>query len=283
MTKQATNPVRKPRVGPQLKVVQDMKNQFPYAVGVLTALLASSASAAGWGHLSGTIVFDGDPTDPAAIQVNKDHEVCGKHNLKDPTLRIDPDTKGIANCVIYVYLAKKEKIDIHENYEADANAQITLDNLNCEFVPHVALVRIGQTLLVGNKDSVGHNTKIDTGSNPPKNPIVPAGGQFKQKYTKVERRPVPVGCNIHGWMSAWLVIKDNPYMAVTDEQGNFEIKNLPVGDWSFQFWHERAGYLSKVKLDGKAESWKKGRPELSIEEGDNDLGTIAVSAELFEK
>ena len=79
------------------------------------------------------------------------------------------------------------------------------------------------------------------------------------------------------------MIKDNPYMAVTDETGMFEIKDLPTGEWTFQFWQEAAGYLSDVKVDGKAEKWKKGRTELTIAAGENDLGTVAVAPALFEK
>ena len=58
--------------------------------------------------------------------------------------------------------------------------------------------------------------------------------------------PVKVACNIHPWMNAWLVVKDHPYMAVSDDNGKLEIKNLPAGEWSFQIWQEKAGYLREV-------------------------------------
>ena len=263
--------------------MQANKNCLLVASLLWMAMLVAPLSAAEWGDLSGTIVYDGDAAEPLAIKITKDVEVCGKHNLKIEQLVVDPETKGIANCIIYVYLSKKDKIDVHPGYAATAAAKIPFDNLNCRFEPRVVLLRTTQTLVIGNKDPVGHNTKVDTFSNAPFNQIVPANGAVEKIYEKVEKRPVPIGCNIHPWMNAWLVIKDNPYMAVTDETGMFEIKDLPTGLWTFQFWQEAAGYLSEVKVNGKSEKWKKGRPKLTIAAGENDLGTIAVAPALFEK
>ena len=84
-------------------------------------------------------------------------------------------------------------------------------------------------------------------------------------------------------MKGWAVIHENPYMAVTDKDGKFEIKNLPVGKWQFMFWQEAAGWLAEVKRDGQEETWRRGTIELDIKPGQNDLGKIVVSPELFEK
>ncbi len=65
--------------------------------------------------------------------------------------------------------------------------------------------------------------------------------------------PRPVVCNIHPWMKAHLLSLDHPYMAVSGEDGTFEIKNLPAGTNEFQFWHELPGYLKNL-------SSKAGRP-----------------------
>ena len=51
---------------------------------------------------------------------------------------------------------------------------------------------------------------------------------------------MPVVCNIHPWMKAYILSLDHPYMAVTGEDGTFEIKNMPAGQHEFQFWHEIA-------------------------------------------
>ena len=68
---------------------------------------------------------------------------------------------SFANVVVYLYLRGKTA-PVHESYSETADAKVTLDNDKCRFEPHVCLLRTSQTLVVGNKDDVGHNTKIDT-------------------------------------------------------------------------------------------------------------------------
>jgi hypothetical protein len=85
-------------------------------------------------------------------------------------------------------------------------------------------------------------------------------------------------------MSCWLVIRSNPYGAASDKNGLVEIKNLPVGELEFQVWQEKAGYISKVKLDGTAAEWLRGRTKVKIEAGKTiDLGDVLVDSSLFDK
>ena len=82
-------------------------------------------------------------------------------------------------------------------------------------------------------------------------------------------------------MTGWLVVKDNPYMAASDENGELVIENLPVGKWTFQLWQEKAGYVAKAKQNGKSVSWRRGRMEVEIKPGENDLGEIKLAPSLF--
>lgn len=250
---------------------------------LLGLLAVSGGFAEEWGNLSGTITFGGDPPSASPIQVTKDVEVCSKHNLVAEGLVVNADNNGIANVVVYMYLKRgSDPPPIHESYDETADANVKLDNHNCRFEPHVVLLRTSQTLILGNTDPVGHNTKVDAVSNVGINPIVPANSSIEQRFPEEERRPIGVSCSIHPWMSAYVVIRDNPYFAVTDEDGRFEIKNVPAGKWTFQFWHEKCGYVSEVKRDGAAEKWQKGRVEIEVAAGENDLGTIEVPASKFE-
>jgi hypothetical protein len=122
---------------------------------------------------------------------------------------------------------------------------------------------------------------VDTIKNVPINPIIPANGEIKQQFPKEERLPVKVSCSIHPWMNGILVIKDTPYMAVTDENGEFTIENLPEGSHEFQIWHEAAGYVDAVKMNGKSTKWSKGRMKQKVGAGDNDLGDLLVPGSAF--
>ncbi len=253
-------------------------------IGLLVASAANLACGEEWGDVSGTFQFKGEIPEASRIVVTKDAEVCGKHNLVDPSLVVNADNKGVANVVVYMYLGKRDDPPaIHESYSETAKSEVALDNINCEFQPHIALVRTSQTLLIGNKDSVGHNTKIACSKNREFNPIVPANGSVKAELTEVERQPVAVSCSIHPWMKGWVVAKDNPYFAVTDKDGKFVIKNVPAGEWTFQVWHEKVGYVDQVTKEGSTEKWKKGRVEVKVTADGVDLGTCEIDAASFDE
>jgi hypothetical protein len=247
------------------------------ALGVTAS--ARFASAQEWGDLKGRFVFDGTAPAPEAITVTKDIDFCGKHKLVSEKIVVGPDG-GIRNLLVWLYVGRGGAAPaVHPSYAETAEAKVKLDNKNCRFEPHVALLRTSQTLVVGNSDPIGHNSKFSTFANAPINPIIPANSETEHQFSAPERLPVPVSCSIHPWMNGWVRISDHPYMAVTDKSGNFEIKNLPAGDWTFQFWHEASGYVQDVKVDGKAVNWSKGRLEVPIKPGVNDLGEIRFAPE----
>lgn len=264
-----------------------MKRRFitVLAIGLIASVTGGSLRAADWGDLTGQFIYEGKSPAPEAIVPTKDPAVCGKGKLIDESLLVG--AKGeIKNVIVHVYLASGDATPpIHADYAKTAKDDVVLDNNQCTFVPHVSLLRTSQTLVLKDSDGIGHNTKIDFFSNSPINPILPAKTELKLtgKITAAERLPATVSCSIHPWMSARLVVQDHPYMAVSGDDGKFTIKNLPAGKWTFQFYHEKAGYVQDVTVGGKKESWKRGRVELTIKKGANDLGQIVIPASAFAK
>ena len=247
------------------------------ALAVALCVATSFAAAEEWGTLRGQFVVDGDVPAPAKLSVTKDANVCSLHPPINEEVIVGPDG-GLANVVIY--LTADDTPPIHSDYAATADASIELDNKNCAFSPHVALYRTGQKLLLKNSDSVGHNSNITCISNTSQNVLIPAGGEVDVSFSAGERLPMTVACNIHPWMKAYILIQDHPYMACTDKDGKFEIKNLPVGEHEFVFWHEKLRYLRGFKIGG-GETSRKGRLDISVKPGDdpaNDLGQVKVTA-----
>jgi hypothetical protein len=240
----------------------------------LFAALASTASAQQWGDLTATFAFKGTPPAAKKITPNKDEAVCGKHDIFEENLVVNKDNKGIANVV--VFLADTGKPKIHPDYDKpeQAKAEVKLDNENCRFEPHIVGLRTGQTLIVGNKDPVGHNTKADFFNNTPFNDLIPAGGSIKKSFTKAETQPSPVSCSIHPWMNAYLLIREDPYFAVSDKDGKIEIKNLPTGEHTFVVWNGK--YVANPTVDGKAATWARGRVKINIKAGSNSLGKVEI-------
>ncbi len=249
---------------------------------VVVAVCSCGLAAYGdeWGSIKGRFVFGGDAPTAAELKADKDIEVCGKHKLVAEELVVGGD-KGIANVVVYV---RDKGVKVNPELAAAAAGQKPeLDNKDCRFEPHVQFVQTGQQLVIKNSDSVGHNSNVATAKNPPSNTLIPAGGQSTLKFTSDEAIPAQVTCNIHPWMKAWLVVRPNPYAAVSKADGSFEIKGVPAGEVELQFWHEKAGYIGEMTIGGKAEKASKGRKKVPVVATGTDLGEIVLAPGIFQK
>jgi plastocyanin len=202
------------------------------AVGVIWALGAAArvpqASAAG-GTIAGTVKFAGDPPPPQQISVTKDLQACGKEPIYDESLMVDQATRGIKWAVVKVEGAKGKW----------NGKQATIDQQVCKFRPHVLVTPPGK-ITVLNSDGVLHNFRTTSTKNPPLNRAQPGfRKQMEVELKQVEN--VKVTCDAHPWMAAWIVVSDHPYVAVTDEKGNFKIENVPPGSYTLEVWQETLG------------------------------------------
>ena len=252
------------------------------AFAAIAIATVTTAGAADWGTLKGKFVLDGDPGDPAALNVNKDTEFCGKHDLVDET--ITTADGSLANVFVYVYLKRGKKIDIHPDLEEPSSDAVVLDNIGCRFEPHAVVLRTGQTLEVRNSDKgIGHNTNFTLLKNPAFNEMVTNDAPIQKTFAKAESYPSTAVCSIHPWMKAHVLIRDNPYMTVSGKDGSFEIANLPAGQHEFIFWHESAGNMKNLSF-GKGKTDRKGRAKLKIPAGGElDLGEIKVKLSVLGK
>ncbi|MCX7402817.1 MAG: hypothetical protein NTY87_06885 [Planctomycetia bacterium] len=242
--------------------------------------VAHAAAADEWGTIKGKFTFGGDAPVAAELKADKDIEVCGKHKLIVEELVVGPD-KGVANVVVFV---RDKEVKVHPDLTAAAKAEkVVLDNQGCRFEPHVTFVQTGQQFIIKNTDAVGHNSNVSTLKNPPSNSLIPSNGETAMVFASEEAIPAQVTCNIHPWMKSWLVVRGNPYAAISKADGSFEIKNLPAGELELQLWHEKAGYIGEIKIGGKVEKIAKGRKKVKVAAGDNDLGEMVLDANLFKK
>jgi len=256
-----------------------MKASFTLLFATVAALAASVVHADEWGTIKGKFVFKGDAPAAVELKADKDVEVCGKEKLFAEELVVGAD-KGIRNVVVFV---RDKGVKVNPEVErATKSAPVEIDNKGCRFEPHVVFVQTGQQLLIKNSDTVGHNSNVTPLKNPPSNSLIPAGGSTPITFSVEEPLPAGVTCNIHPWMKAWVVVRANPYAAVTKADGSFEIVGVPVGDTELQLWHEKTGNLAEVATaKGKAD--KKGRLKVKVEAAGTDLGEISVEAAAFKK
>jgi len=227
-----------------------------------------------WGDLIGQFVYEGAAPDARPISVTKDEQVCGKHDLVDESLLVGSQN-GLKNVVVFVATNKKQKLFVHPDYEATAADVVRFDNKNCRFEPHILPVRTSQTLELHNSDAVSHNSSIEQA-----NPLLGKDAKFDYHFEKQKNEPVPVTCSIHTWMKGYVVARDNPYVAISDEEGRFKIEKLPPGTHEFVVWHE----ASKGKLSATSEKveLKRGKFKLTVKPGENELGAISLGAGSFQ-
>jgi hypothetical protein len=230
-----------------------------------------------FGTITGQFLLEGEIPKLKALVAKGDMKVndaaiCAAVDVSDDTLVVDPKTKGVANT--FVYLPKAEKI--HPRLKESATKEVAFDQKDCRFVPHALFVRTDQVVRVKSDDSCAHNTKTNTDRNDPVNYLLQpkdrTGRAVKNKAP--EKKPVKVECNIHRWMSAWWLILDHPYAAISDEQGKFTIADLPAGEIELIVWHERVGYIPTE--DGER------RHKVAVVAGQTtDLGSIKIPAAKF--
>ena len=203
---------------------------------------AAGASAAGWGTLKGRVVFSGDIPKAKVLVAKgdsaaKDPQVCAKKEIDSEKLVVDPASKGVSYAIVYI--PKPTAVNPEATSAAKA-AEVVFDQKNCMFVPHVLAAMKGATVTIKSSDPVGHNANA-VGLNNNKFNLPTAAHVVAALGARAADKPGKVECDIHSWMEAYWLVLDNPYFAVTDDQGNFEIKNAPAGDQKVVVWAEALG------------------------------------------
>ena len=183
------------------------------------------------GTIVGTVKFDGDVPSAKMLKVDKDEQTCGHENKVSEELVINGESKGIKNVVVSL-------VDIASGKKIEA-VTAALDQKECLFIPHVLAIPVGSSVDLLNSDNVMHNLHSWAIKNAAFNEGVSGGGILTKKFDFAE--VVKITCDVHKWMSAFIMVKTNPYFAVTDENGNFKIENVPAGKYKIEAWQEKLG------------------------------------------
>jgi Carboxypeptidase regulatory-like domain len=220
----------------------------PLAVAVLGLVLLVAAPSGAYevaavpdgGTISGTVKFVGPLPKLDPIPVNKNRDVCGEHKPAEAlVLSADRGVKGSVVLIEGVARGKK------------GGGEVVLDNHQCVFVSHVTAVGLKEKVAIRNSDPVLHNTHGFLGTPTVFNVALPTKGQVIE-VTKYLKNPgvIRVLCDAHPHMSAWMIVHDSPYYAVTDDKGAFRIADVPPGTYKVTMWH--AGFRPKgADKDGR--------------------------------
>lgn len=197
----------------------------------LPALAYEGGDLEGGATLAGQVKYAGAAPAAESHAIPADEEFCGSKEVAREELKVG-DGGGLANVVVYL-----DKIAAGK---AATPGTVTLDNADCRYEPHVVATVVGSTIEVTNSDPVLHNTHAKGPVGNSFNVALPNQGQvIPQKM----RQPglMKVGCDVHAWMSAYVAVFSHPYFAVTDAQGAFSMTDVPPGDYTLVYWHEKLG------------------------------------------
>jgi hypothetical protein len=186
--------------------------------------------------ITGTVAFEGTAPQGSPIDLSEEPTCAEKHaNGAATTEEVVVNSNGtLRNVFVWV----KEGLP-DRGYPASSEP-VTIDQDGCMYRPHVLGVQTGQPLVIKNSDGLLHNINAKPSQNRTFNISQPRDMESTRTFSTQEVM-VPVECDVHGWMSAYIGVVDHPYFVVTGEDGSFEIGNLPPGDYVLEAWHETYG------------------------------------------
>ncbi len=206
------------------------------AVPSLLALILaglSPAHAQTGSSINGKVTYDGPPVEMRTLEVSSDFDVCSDQEIMDESILVDAASNGLRNAVVYLDGVAEER-----NWRPEIPP--VLDQIGCVFTPHVVILPLGAPLLVRNSDGILHNFHTYSDHNRSVNLAMPRTMTEMEVQGRRFRRPdfVSTKCDIHGWMSGFIVVAEHPYYAVTNELGEFELNDVPSGTYNLVVWHE---------------------------------------------
>ncbi len=191
------------------------------------------------GTIVGVVKFDGERPKRKKLSVTTDLEVCGKKAIPNDDLVVSKEGE------IRWVVASIRKIKSGKPFpKRDPENPVQLDQRGCRFRPHVVIVPEDSTLNILNSDGILHNVHIWAMKNEAVNRAMPARvTDMDVSFSRKER--IRVGCDVHKWMGAWIIVAEHPYYAVTGKDGTFRFENVPVGTHTVRIWHEKLGKQDK--------------------------------------
>jgi plastocyanin len=196
--------------------------------------------------LKGSVVFKGTPPAPVKIKTTAD-PAC---QMLHPSGIAGEDyvigkTGGLKNVFVYVKEGLEGKTFPPEIKPA------TITQQGCQYTPHVIGVQAGQPLEIVNNDSTLHNVNAQPKNNSGFNFAQPVQGMKNTKKFDKPEIMIPFICNVHPWMKSFVGVVGHPFFAVSNDAGQFEIKDLPPGTYVLEAWHEKLG-TAQQKITVKA-------------------------------
>jgi len=209
-----------------------------------TTAAAAPADAA---TITGTIKMAGAAAAMPTVPMGADPYCAGAHStpVKAPDVVVSADG-SLANVFVYI-----------KDFKGTAPAPggpALLDQVGCQYTPHVSGVQVGQTLEIKNSDATLHNVHALAKANSEFNVGQPVKDMVSKKTFDKEEVMIKFKCDVHGWMNSYMAVLPHPYFGVSQGNGSFTIAGVPPGTYTIEAWHEKFGAQTQQVTLGAKES-----------------------------
>jgi hypothetical protein len=208
-----------------------------------------AAGPTGNATVSGVIHFTGAAPANPKIDMSQESACQSKYTSPptDPQFVVSDGKLG--NVFVYV----KSGLPAGATYPKPTTS-VEIDQSGCLYHPRVFGVQVDQDIVIKNDDNVLHNIKAIPKVNRGFNISQPSAGMMSKRSFSKPEVMVPLECNVHGWMHAWVGVLPHPFFATSGPDGSFSIKNLPAGTYTIEAWHEKLGTQQTTVTVGAGET-----------------------------
>ncbi len=173
------------------------------------------------------------------LPVMKSHDICGAEDRAVGKIEVD-EAGGLKNAVVYI-----EKIESGKEWSENGKSS-ELQQKGCRFVPWIQVIRNKSELAVTNQDPVLHNIHAYEVYNDDRKTIFneaqPIKGMVVKKKIRLRKGNVfKAECDVHNFMHAHALVLNNPYYAITSDNGTYSIEKIPPGAYEVTVWSPLLG------------------------------------------
>jgi len=205
-------------------------------VVILGGVLGFVGQLAVAGTINGTVTYVGKVPNLRPVSVEAE-PVCAR---KHATIPNEALVLGNGNTMANILVAVVKGLPAGKTWPAPKEP-VVMDQVGCQYVPHVMGIMVGQPFKVLNSDGILHNVHALPKVNRAFNMAMPPSRKEATETFAKEEGVFTIKCDVHPWMHSYLAVFSHPFFAVTGKDGKFSIKDLPAGTYEIQAWHEKLG------------------------------------------
>lgn len=229
------------------------KSEAPKAADTASAAPVGGGTAVpdleNGGTITGKVNFDGMKPTPKKIDMSAVPACEHAHPGGAPSeeVVVNPNNT-LKNTFVWVKAGLPAK-----NWQVPSTP-VDLDQQGCMYTPHVIGVMTGQPIAIRNSDPTNHNIHPLPAVNQEWNESQPPGSGVRMQSFPRQEVMIPLKCNVHNWMRAYIGVVSHPFFAVTGDDGTYTIKGLPPGTYTIEIVHEKYGKQEQQVTVGAKES-----------------------------